>query len=90
MLHAAEEQFITITVAIAVAAVRGVWLNVEAIRRLVSARRGHHRVAKAFVHRAVVGLIAIGPHACVNLRAFIVAHSNDIDDTTDGSGTINR
>jgi hypothetical protein len=61
MLYPAPQHFIAVAVAIAVAAIRGIRLDVKPFGGLIGASSGNQRIAKPLVKGAVIGLIAVRP-----------------------------
>ena len=88
MLYPAPQHFIAVAVAIAVATIRGVWLNVKSFGGLIGAGSGNQRIAKPLVKGAVIGLVAVRPRAGVNLRTLSVGHGDNVHHPTDRSGAV--
>ena len=90
MLYAAPQHFIAVAVAIAVAAVRGIRLDVKPFGGLIGASSGNQRIAKPLVKGAVIGLIAVRTRAGVDLRTLSVGHGDDVHHPADRSGAVHR
>ena len=90
MLYPAPQHFIAVAVAIAVAAVRGIRLDVKPFGGLIGASSGNQRIAKPLVKGAVIGLIAVRTRAGVDLRTLSVGHGDDVHHPADRSGAVHR